>query len=95
MAKCELSGKRPVIKNLVSHSNIKTKTLVQPNIQGKNLYSQKLKRSVRLKVAVSTLRTIDHLGGFDNFVISQSDSLLSKRALKIKSEILKSFQKKG
>ncbi|NUM58906.1 MAG: 50S ribosomal protein L28 [Bdellovibrionaceae bacterium] len=89
MSVCELTKKSPIVKNLVSHSNIKTKTIVQPNVQYKNLFSKKLNKFFKLKVAVSTLRSIDHVGGFDSFLINQSDSLLSKRALKIKSLINK------
>jgi large subunit ribosomal protein L28 len=85
MSVCELTGKSPIVKNLVSHSNIKTKTIVQPNVQYKRLFSKKLGKFFKLKVAVSTLRTIDHTGGFDSFIMTQADSILSKRALKIKN----------
>ncbi|MBL7542259.1 MAG: 50S ribosomal protein L28 [Bdellovibrionaceae bacterium] len=95
MAICELSGKKPVIKNLVSHSNIKTKKLVQPNVQYKRLFSKRLKKFFKLKLAVSTLRTIDHVGGFDTFVLNQNDQNLSKRALKIKQELVQSIAKKN
>ncbi len=95
MAICELSGKKPVIKNLVSHSNIKTKTLVQPNVQYKRLFSKRLGKFFKLKLAVSTLRTIDHVGGFDTYVLNQADTTLSKRALKIKQELVKSIAKKN
>lgn len=87
MAVCELSGKKPVVKNLVSHSNIKTKTRVQPNVQQKRLYSQILKGFVSLKVATSTLRSIEHKGGFDSFILSQDPKKLSARALKVLKRI--------
>lgn len=87
MSMCELSGKGPIVKNLVSHSNIKTKTIVQPNVQYKNLFSKKLGKFFKLKVAVSTLRSIDHVGGFDVFLLNQDNAKLSKRALKIKTDI--------
>ncbi len=84
MSVCELTGKRPIVKNLVSHSNIKTKKVVQPNVQYKKLFSKKLAKFFKLKVAVSTLRTLDHSGGFDSFLMLQPDSALSRRAFKIK-----------
>ncbi|MBN8536134.1 MAG: 50S ribosomal protein L28 [Deltaproteobacteria bacterium] len=84
MSVCELTGKRPIVKNLVSHSNIKTKKVVQPNVQYKKLFSKKLTKFFKLKVAVSTLRTLDHSGGFDSFLMLQPDSALSRRAFKIK-----------
>lgn len=95
MAICELSGKKPVIKNLVSHSNIKTKTLVQPNVQYKRLFSKKLNKFFKLKLATSTLRTIDHIGGFDKYLLNQDNAILSKRALKIKLDLQKSLVKKN
>lgn len=84
MSVCELTGKRPIVKNLVSHSNIKTKKVAQPNVQYKKLFSKKLAKFFKLKVAVSTIRTLDHAGGFDSFLMLQSDSTLSRRAFKIK-----------
>ena len=95
MAICELSGKKPVIKNLVSHSNIKTKKLVQPNVQYKRLFSKKLNQFFKLKLATSTLRTIDHTGGLDTYILNQDDAKLSKRALKIKQDLQKSLAKKN
>lgn len=88
MSVCELTKKSPIVKNLVSHSNIKTKTIVQPNVQYKKLFSKKLGKFFKLKVAVSTLRTIDHSGGFDTFLLGQDEGKLSKRALKIKNQML-------
>ncbi len=87
MSRCELTGKGPVVKNLVSHSNIKTKFLVQPNIQKKQIFSTALNRKVTLMVATSTLRTMEHQGSFDGYLLNQPDDVLSKRALKVKSQI--------
>lgn len=87
MAVCELTGKKPVVKNWVSHSNKKTHRWVYPNVQPKKLWSEILKRQVQLKVATSTLRSIEHVGGFDTFILRQPDDVLSHRALKIKKLI--------
>jgi large subunit ribosomal protein L28 len=87
MSRCELSGKGPVVKNLVSHSNIKTKFKAQPNIQKKQLYSTALGRLVTLQVATSTIRDMEHVGGFDTYVLNQTDKVLSKRALTAKRKI--------
>ena len=92
MAKCELSGKGPVAKNIVSHSNIKNKTIANPNVQQKRLFSDTLDRLVSLKVATSTMRTIEHVGGFDRYVVKADDSVLSKRAKTVKSQILKKLR---
>jgi len=87
MSRCELSGKGPKVKNLVSHSNIKTKFRVQPNIQRKQLFSEALGRSVRLQVATSTIRNMEHQGNFDAYILNQNDEVLSKRALAVKKKI--------
>lgn len=60
--KCELSGKGVLVGNRVSHSNIKSKHRYLPNLQKKRLWSESLKKFVTLKVATSTLRTIDKIG---------------------------------
>ena len=87
MSRCELTGKGPVVKNLVSHSNIKTKSRAAANIQPKRLYSETLKSFVRLKVATSTIRSLEHMGGFDKFLLNQEDHVLSKRAMTVKTRI--------
>ena len=89
MARCELSGKSSVVKNLVSHSNIKTKSRAFSNIQSKKFFSSQLKSAFKFKIAVSVLRDIGKAGSFDTFIVRQKDSLLSKKALQIKKKILK------
>lgn len=93
MAHCELSGKAPVVKNLVSHSNIKTKSTAMPNIQKKRLYSHVLNQFVTLKVATSTLRTMEHSGGFDKYILNQNTHTLSKRAKAVQNRIRKKVSK--
>ena len=92
MSRCELSGKGPVVKNLVSHSNIKTKSTAQPNIQPKRIYSDALGGSFGFKVATSTIRNIENKGGFDQYILNQPDEALSKRALTVKNRIRKKIR---
>ena len=94
MSRCELTGKGAVVKNLVSHSNIKTKSRALPNIQKKRVFSRALNQMVRLQLATSAIRDMEHMGGFDNFLIQQSDEKLSKRALEIKARIKRTFKAK-
>ena len=95
MALCELSGKKTRVKNLVSHSNIKTKSRAFANIQSKRFFSLQLKKAFQFQVSTHAIRHIDKLGGFDIFIMKQKDNLLSPRALKVKKEILKKTQKRG
>jgi large subunit ribosomal protein L28 len=94
MPRCELSGKGPVVKNLVSHSNIKTKSRALPNIQQKRMFSKALNELVSLKLATSTIRDMEHMGGFDVYILKQDDKLLSKRALTVKNRIRRKLRAK-
>lgn len=89
MSRCELTGKSPITKNLVSHSNIKTKKKAAPNVQKKRLFSRALNQMVRLQIAASAIRDMEHKGGFDGFIVGQADEKLSKRALAVKLRIMK------
>ncbi|MBC6414966.1 MAG: 50S ribosomal protein L28 [Bdellovibrionales bacterium] len=89
MASCELSGKKTRAKNLVSHSNIKTKSRSFANIQSKKFFSNHLKKFFQFKVATQIVRQIDKWGSFDTFIMKQKDEVLSTKALKVKKQILK------
>lgn len=87
MSRCELSGKGPEAKNLVSHSNIKTKSRAFPNIQNKKLRSEALGQIFSFKVSIRTLRTIEHVGGLDRYLLKQREACLSKRALVVRNKV--------
>ena len=93
MSRCELTSKSQVVKNLVSHSNIKTKSTALPNVQRKRIFSSVLNEMVRLYVATSAIRDMEHTGGFDQFILNQPDAVLSKRALTVKSKIRRKMNK--
>jgi|TARA_B110000263_G_scaffold121590_1_gene105793 large subunit ribosomal protein L28 len=59
---CAISGKRPLVGNNVSKSHIKTKRRQLPNLQLKSIYIPELERSVKIKVSVAALKTIDKIG---------------------------------
>ena len=94
MSRCELTGKGPVAKNVVSHSNIKTKARSLPNIQKKRFFSSQLGQFLKFKVAVSAIRDIDKIGAFDTFLLRQPDSNLSPAALNVKRKILRKISHK-
>jgi len=87
--RCELSGKAVLSGNLVSHSNRKTRTRFLPNLCAVTLISDALQRSVRLRVTASALRTVEHRGGLDAYLIKAHDEELSQNARALKREILK------
>ena len=87
--KCELTGKGVMSGNNVSHANNKTRRRFLPNLQDVSLTSYVLKRQVRLKVANSTLRSVDHAGGLDAFLLAARDAELTDAARKLKRDIKK------
>jgi large subunit ribosomal protein L28 len=87
--RCELTGKAVLVGNLVSHSNIKTKTRFLPNLCNVTLISDTLGRSVKLRIAAATIRSVEHRGGLDAFLLKARDSELSQHAREIKREIEK------
>jgi large subunit ribosomal protein L28 len=63
-----------------------------PNVQQKRLFSTLLGEMVNLKLAVSTIRSIDHVGSLDKFVLNQPEGRLSKRALTLKTRMLRKLR---
>jgi large subunit ribosomal protein L28 len=86
---CELSGKGPIVGNMISHANNKTKRRFLPNLNEVTLISDVLGQSYRLRISAHALRTVDHRGGLDAFLVAEKDENLSPRALKIKREVEK------
>ncbi|MCC6940052.1 MAG: 50S ribosomal protein L28 [Novosphingobium sp.] len=86
---CELTGKGRQVGHNVSHANNKTKRLFLPNLQNVTLMSEKLERSFKFRVSTHGLRSVEHNGGLDNWLLKQSDVKLSSRALKVKRDLVK------
>jgi len=86
---CELTGKGRQVGHNVSHANNKTKRTFLPNLQNVTLISDALGRSVRLRVSTHGLRSVEHVGGLDNWLRKSSADDLSDRARKLKREIEK------
>lgn len=87
---CELTGKGRQVGHNVSHANNKTKRVFLPNLQNVTLMSEKLERSFKFRVSTHGLRSVEHNGGLDNWLMKTSDIKLSPRALKVKRELKKS-----
>jgi large subunit ribosomal protein L28 len=82
-------GKTAQVGHKVSHSNIKTKRRFLPNLLNVTLISDTLGRSVKLRVSAHALKTVDHRGGLDAFLLKANDDDLSVRALDLKRQIRK------
>lgn len=86
---CELTGKGRQIGHNVSHANNKTKRTFLPNLQPVTLMSEALGRGVRLRVSTHGLRSVEHVGGLDAWLLKTSDDRLSLKARRLKREIAK------
>jgi large subunit ribosomal protein L28 len=86
---CELTGKGRQVGHNVSHANNKTKRTFLPNLQNVTLISDVLQRGVKLRVSMSGLRSVEHVGGLDNWLTKTNDEKLSLKARRLKREIAK------
>jgi large subunit ribosomal protein L28 len=93
--RCELTGKGPLVGHKVSHSNIKTKRRFMPNLVNVTLTSDVLGRSVRARISANALKSVDHRGGFDAFLLKAKDTELAPRMLELKRAILKKQAEKA
>ena len=86
--KCELTGKAPLKGHRVSHANNKVKRKFFPNLKKVTFKSEILKRNVKLNVSNAALKTVDYKGGIDSFLKSVRTYKLSKKAKRLKSQII-------
>ncbi len=87
--RCELTGIGPMTGRNVSHANNKTKRRFMPNLCNVTLHSEKLDRKFRFRITAAALRSVDHIGGLDAFLMKAKDEKLSVTALKVKRELAK------
>ena len=85
--RCELTGKGVMTGNTVSHALNRTRRRFLPNLLNVTLMSDALNRSVRLRISAHALRSVEHRGGLDAFLLKASDADLSTRALELKHEV--------
>ena len=92
---CQLTGKRYLSGNNVSHAKNRTRRRFLPNLQMVSLYSEVLGRSMRFKVCPNALRTVEKKGGIDKFLTITTNSELSKSAIEYKKLIFKKLPVKN
>ena len=86
---CELTGKGRQVGHNVSHANNKTKRVFLPNLQNVTLMSEALDQSFKFRVSAHGLRSVEHVGGLDNWLRKVSDDKLGTTALKVKRALAK------
>ena len=87
--RCELTGKGPQVGNKVSHANNKTKTRFLPNLCNVHLLSDAMAQGYNFKVSAIALKSVEHAGGLDEFLIKARDESLSLKARRLKRLIEK------
>ena len=93
--RCEVTGKGVQYGHNVSHANNKTKRRFLPNVRHVLLTSESLGRGVRLKLSAHGLRSVEHNGGLDNWLLKTADDKLSPGACRLKRQIRKALAPVG
>ena len=90
--RCELTGKNALVGNKVSHANNKTKTRFMPNLCDVSLMSDVMGLTYRMRVSAIALKSVEHVGGLDNFLMKAGNDQLSEKALRLKRSIAKKLE---
>jgi large subunit ribosomal protein L28 len=86
--RCEITGKGPLVGNNVSHANNKTKRRFLPNLQSASFYSVGLKRNIRVSATTQGIRTVEHRGGIDAFLLSTAPTKLTPGLRKVRKQLV-------
>ena len=87
--RCELTGKAVQVGHRVSHANNKTKHRFLPNLCSVNLLSDALGRAYGFRVSANAIKSVEHRGGLDAFLLKAQDEVLSLKARRLKKLIKK------
>jgi large subunit ribosomal protein L28 len=93
--RCEITGKGVQSGNNVSHANNKSRRRFLPNLQQQSLLSDVLGASIRVRLTTHALRTIEHNGGLDSFLLTTPNRNLPEEALVLKRRIVRAAAKKA
>ncbi len=93
--RCEITGKGVLSGNNVSHANNKSRRRFLPNLQQQSLLSDVLGTSVRVRLTTHALRTIEHNGGLDSFLLTTPNRNLPEEALVLKRRIVRAAAKRA
>jgi large subunit ribosomal protein L28 len=91
--RCDLTGKKPLVGHKVSHSNTKTKRRFMPNLRNVTLVSDTLGRSFKVRISANALRTVDHRGGLDAFLVKAKEADLAPKMVTVKRQLAKKLAK--
>ena len=91
--RCAITGKGVLTGNNVSHANNKTRRRFLPNLQDTTMLSDALGHLVRLRLSVNAIRSIEHKGGLDSYLLTTPDAKLPAEALRLKRRVAKASEK--
>ncbi len=91
--RCQLTGRTVQTGNNVSHAHNKTRRRFLPNLQKTSLFSEALGKSVRLKLSVYAIRTVERKGGLDAFLLAARTQDLPTEIQRLKRRIKKAQDK--
>ncbi|MCW3472964.1 50S ribosomal protein L28 [Limobrevibacterium gyesilva] len=92
--RCQITGKGVLTGNNVSHANNKTRRRFLPNLQETSMLSDILGADVKMRLCTRAIRTVEHNGGIDAFLLGTRNSKLPEEALVVKRRIQKAHAKK-
>jgi large subunit ribosomal protein L28 len=87
--RCELTGKLPMSGNTRSHAENSTRRVFRPNLVNVTLMSDTLGRKFKVRCSANGLKSVEHRGGLDAFLLKAHSDELSSALLKAKREIQK------
>ena len=93
--RCEITGKGVLSGNNVSHANNKTRRRFLPNLQVTSLLSDILGNSVRMRLSTRAIRTVEHNGGIDAFLLGTPNTKLTEEGRSLKRRIERARDKKA
>ena len=92
--RCDITGKGVLTGNNVSHANNKSRRRYLPNLQQASFFSDVLGTAVQLRLTTNGIRTVEHNGGLDSFLLGTDDRKLGTEALTLKRRIVRAQVKK-
>lgn len=93
--RCEITGKGVLSGNNVSHANNRTRRRFLPNLQVTSLLSDILGSEVRMRLSTRGIRTVEHNGGIDAYLLGTPDTKLTDEARALKRRIARAQARKS
>jgi large subunit ribosomal protein L28 len=93
--RCELTGKGPLAGNLRSHAENASRRTFRPNLVNVTLISEILARQVKLRISANALKTVEHRGGLDAFLLKARTLEMSPACQQLKRDVVKAIAAKA